>query len=52
MFNGPSVRLTAKALGMKTVWIKNGLAGLQDTKLGEGYADYQIGSLSELLNIL
>ena len=44
--------IPAKALGMKTVWIKNGLAGLQDAKLGEGYADYQIGSLSELLNIL
>lgn len=42
----------AKALGMKTVWIKNGLAQYQDTALGEGFADHQIGKLSELLCIL
>ena len=42
----------AKALGMKTVWIKNGLAQYQDTSLGEGFADYQVNKLSELLCIL
>lgn len=44
--------IPAKALGMKTVWIKNGLAKYQCAALGEGIADYQIGSLSELLCIL
>ena len=39
-------------LGMKTVWVKNGLAQYQGAELGEGIADYQIGSLSELLHIL
>ena len=42
----------AKAIGMKTVWVKNGLAQYQGAELGEGVADYQIGSLSELLRIL
>lgn len=42
----------AKAIGMKTVWVKNGLAKYQSAGLGEGVADYQIGSLSELLLIL
>ncbi len=44
--------IPAKALGMKTIWVKNGLAQYQDTVLGEGVADYQIGKLSELLCIL
>ena len=42
----------AKALAMKTVWIKNGLAQYQDAALGEGFADYQVNKLSELLGIL
>lgn len=42
----------AKALGMKTVWVKNGLAQYQDTALGNGVADHQINKLSELLCIL
>ena len=42
----------AKALGMETVWIKNGLAQYQDTALGEGVADHQVNKLSELLCIL
>lgn len=42
----------AKAIGMKTVWVKNGLAQYQGAELGEGVADYRIGSLSELLRIL
>lgn len=44
--------IPAKVIGMKTVWIKNGLAQYQGAELGEGVADYQIGSLSELLRIL
>lgn len=42
----------AKALGMKTVWIKNGLAQYQDIALGEGFADHQVNKLPELLCIL
>ena len=44
--------IPAKALGMKTVWLKNGLAKYQSSELGEGFADYQISSLTELLQIL
>ena len=44
--------IPAKAIGMKTVWVKNGLAQYQSAELGEGVADYQIGSLSDLLRIL
>ena len=44
--------IPAKAIGMKTVWVKNGLAQYQSAELGEGVADYQIDSLSELLHIL
>ena len=44
--------IPAKSLGMKTAWIKNGLAQYQDTELGEGVADFQIHSLSEILQIL
>lgn len=43
--------LPAKALGMTTVWIKQGLAQYQDTALGEGIADHPIGALGELLDI-
>ncbi len=43
--------IPAKAIGMKTVWVKNGLAKYQGAELGEGVADYQICSLSELLSI-
>ncbi len=42
----------AKALGMKTVWIKNGLAQYQAAALGNEVADHQIDKLSELLFIL
>ena len=44
--------IPAKAIGMKTVWVKNGLAQYQNSELGEGVTDYQISSLSELLHIL
>ena len=43
--------IPAKSVGMKTVWVKNGLAKYQNTDLGKGVADYQISSLSELLCI-
>ena len=41
--------IPAKEIGMKTIWIKNGLAQYQNIELGHGVADYQIQSLSELL---
>lgn len=41
----------AKAVGMKTVWIRNGLARHQAYELGKDIADRQIGSLSELLSL-
>ena len=44
--------IPAKAIGMQTVWVKNGLAKYQDTQLGEGVADHQINTLSELLLVL
>lgn len=43
--------IPAKAVGMKMVWVKNGLAKYQDADLGKGVADHQISSLSELLRI-
>ena len=43
--------IPAKALDMKTVWIKNGLAKYQGTELGKGVADHQINSLGDLLQI-
>lgn len=43
--------LPAKALGMTTVWIKNGLARYQPDTLGEGIVDHRVESLSDLLNI-
>ena len=44
--------IPAKAIGMETVWIKNGLAQYQGAALGNGVVDYQIRSLTELLRIL
>ena len=44
--------IPAKAIGMRTVWIKNGLAKYQDAKLGKNVADHQINALSELLLVL
>lgn len=41
----------AKAVGMTTVWIKNGLAKYQNAQLGMGVADYSIERLSDLLLI-
>lgn len=44
--------IPAKAAGMQTVWLRTGLSRYQSAALGKGYADYQIETLSELLNIL
>ena len=44
--------IPAKAIGMKTVWLKSGLAKYQSAEFGKDIADYQISSLSELLRIL
>jgi putative hydrolase of the HAD superfamily len=44
--------IPAKAVGMKTVWVKNGLAKYQSANLGKAVADDQISSLSELLPLV
>ena len=44
--------IPTKALGMRTVWIKNGLAQYQSEELGKDIADVQIASLSELLSYM
>ncbi len=41
----------AKALGMKTVWVRTGLSKVQSLELGEGICDIQIESLMELTEI-
>lgn len=41
--------IPAKAMGMGTVWIRQGLAAYQDVQLGKDEADYIIDNLSELL---
>lgn len=41
----------AKALGMKTVWIRKGLAIYQHIDLGIGMADWTIDNLSDLKDI-
>ncbi len=41
----------AKKVGMKTVWIKQGLGGLASAIHKNEQADYEIENLSELLNI-
>ena len=43
--------IPGKSVGMKTVWVKNGLAKYQNADLGKDVADYQISSLSELVLI-
>lgn len=42
----------AKALGMQTVWVKNGFGGMQQPAGEEYVADYEVASLSELLGVL
>lgn len=41
----------AKALGMKTVWIRKGLAIYQHADLGKNIADWVIDTLSDLKEI-
>ena len=43
--------LPAKALGMKTVWLRTGLSKVQLPELGEGICDAHIESLMELTEI-
>jgi haloacid dehalogenase superfamily, subfamily IA, variant 3 with third motif having DD or ED/haloacid dehalogenase superfamily, subfamily IA, variant 1 with third motif having Dx(3-4)D or Dx(3-4)E len=42
----------AKAIGMKTIWIKQGFGGMQNPKSEEYFPDTEITNLNELLNIL
>ena len=41
----------AKAIGMKSVWIRNGLARHQSASLGDGIVDLVINSLIELISV-
>ncbi len=41
----------AKKVGMKTVWIKQGLGGLASAIHKNEQADYEIENLSELLDL-
>lgn len=43
--------IPAKALGMKTIWVKRGLSKVQMEALGKGIADFQVGSLKEILHV-
>ncbi len=42
----------AKALGMRTVWIKNGFGGMQKAVSKEYEPDYEVEALGELLDVL
>lgn len=42
----------AKKLGMKTIWVRQGLGGLQEPRSAEHIADFTISTLDELLKIL
>ena len=44
--------IPAKSIGMKTIWVKQGLGGLQEALAKENAPDFTVGSLSELLKIL
>ena len=44
--------IPAKQIGMKTIWIRQGLAIYQDIKLGIKYSDYVVSSLKEIKEIL
>ena len=44
--------IPAKQIGMKTIWIRQGLAIYQDIKLGIKHADYVVSSLKEIKEIL
>lgn len=42
----------AKQIGMRTIWIKQGLAKYYDMSLGNGKADYIVDKLNEIKDIL
>ena len=42
----------AKALGMRTIWIKNGFGGMQKAVGKEYEPDYEVEALGELLEVL
>ena len=44
--------IPASRVGMKTIWIKNGLSKLQSDDLGEKIANYIIYDLTEIIKIL
>lgn len=44
--------IPANSIGMKTIWIKNGLAKLQNDDCGAKFADYIVYNLAEICNIL
>ena len=44
--------IPAKALGMKTIWMRKGLAKYQDISFGKNIVDYSVNELSDLLDIL
>ena len=44
--------IPAKSIGMKTIWVKQGLGGLQEALAKENAPDFTVESLSELLEIL
>lgn len=44
--------IPANSIGMKTIWIKNGLAKLQNNDYGMKFADYIVYNLAEICNIL
>ena len=43
--------IPASNLGMKTIWIRQGLAIYQDIKLGIKHADYVVSSLKEIKEV-
>ena len=44
--------ISAGNLGMKTIWIRQGLAIYQDINLGIKHTDYVVSSLKEIKEIL
>ena len=41
----------AKALGLKTIWVKQGFASFVPADHGEGYADFVVANLGELADL-
>lgn len=44
--------IPAKAMGMKTVWIRKGLSAYQDPRSAQSVADYVIDTLSDMKTVL